>query len=318
MKNVKQANKQIESYDDSITFSLPGQGQAYENCGQFIYKGHFDIDAGEVHYDKFPCSCNRFECPVCNAGWRSHEVKAIRNRLKTYQRLAGKGGHIIHYVVSPKPQSISKLTDYKSLRSKMYEVSRRAGIIGGVAIFHYFRHPSSLNDRTEICPDNPHWHVLGDGYFWNGFRPEHLNISVLKTLAKEGWIVKYVHKLKSQAQMSRTIDYALTWGSKVTCPYADLSDSKIDSYVPELPKVEIETWFGIMSYSAFKVVKFKSEGIRCQICNQIIPVRDWHEIVFLKGDPPDDHGVLHPGEGGGAGHDWEMRLTWRDEDYLQG
>lgn len=292
--------KELQEFDDSIVFSLPGQCEPYEDCGTIGFKGHLSDD-GSLHYQSFSHSCNRFSCPVCSPNWRRQEALAISDRLAHYVKLTG--GDVIHFVISPKPKSISKLEAYKNLRSQMYEVAKKVGILGGVAIFHYFRHPSSLNDRTELEPDQPHWHILGDSYHYNGFRAEHLNISAVRHL--KDWVVKYVSIRKSYTQIFKTVDYALTWGSQVSCPYADLT----------CPKVEIETWFGIMSYSAFSCPKFIGDGIKCLTCGKIIKQKDWYWITFHDKPPPEDHGILAICDPDSPVH-WHLNLTWRSEDEI--
>ena len=108
--------KELQEFDDSVVFSLPGQGEPYEDCGKIGFKGHLSED-GDLHYQSFTHSCNRFSCPICSPNWRKHEALAVTDRLTQYVKLTH--GDIIHFVISPKPKSISKLTDYKSLRSQM-------------------------------------------------------------------------------------------------------------------------------------------------------------------------------------------------------
>lgn len=296
----------LYKYDDPlIEFSLPGQGEPLDDCGLIGFRAHLDPDHHEIHYQAYTHSCHRFACPLCWTGWKSQESHAIFQRLKTYMKATR--GDIIHWIISPSPRKILKLSDYKSLRTKMYKIARSAGIIGGVAIFHYFRHPSSKNDRTEICPDQPHWHLLADSYFYDGFRAQHLNVSYIKHGLPKDWIVKYVGVRRSAAQIYSTIDYTLTWASQVSCTYADLSISKS-------PKIEIETWFGIMSYSCFKSQKLPADGILCLVCGEIIRKSDWYQVNFLKEHPPDPYGSLsmNPAE---SPYLYEVRLTWSETMY---
>ena len=268
--NVKEEYKPI----DFVEFSLPGKGESKENCGKIGYRVHYVLDSpGEFHYQKFQHDCGRFDCPVC-PGWRKGEGKRIQERLKGF--LAQTSRNIVHYVVSPEPQAVSTATQYKQLRKQMHKLAKKFGVRGGVAIFHYYRHPSPWNDKVEICPDQPHWHILGDGWI----RPSDV----------PGWIVKNLGIRRTHAQIRSTINYILKWASKARgiLPYGDLA---IPDQPIKVPKIEIETWFGSMAYNVLKLQKIISEGIKCEVCGEMIRARDWYEIEFCNGkDPPEDHG----------------------------
>lgn len=255
---------------DQFVFELPSQGSKYDTCSKFISKGHFDTDSGQIHHQKFFNDCGRFECPVCD-GWRSAESMSIFDRLSTFKETAKRS--IIHYVVSPKPREINSPSEYKKLRSRMYKIARKHGIRGGVAIFHYFRHPSELNDREEIEPHNPHWHILGDGWVRPSEYPD--------------WIVKNLRIRRSSAQLMSTIKYCLKWASKGILLIGDSSSQKI----------EIETWFGDMSLKALKVAKFSGDGVKCETCEQMIPYKQWYIIEFWDQDHVPDPGIFDPKDG---------------------
>lgn len=246
-------------YEYPIAFVLPGQGESYPYCHTWGKIGHLDGDS--VHVTPYVKSCHRFECPVCYTDWMHQEAKEILRRLEAYIQTSHR--HLVHYVVSPIPQKVSSKDEYIDLRNKSYRVLRNSGILGGVCIFHYFRHPSDLNDRTEICPDNPHWHVIGDG--WDNGKQQ------------DGWIVHRIGIRRSKAQLYKTIKYCLKWGSRGCSLNADLPPRKI----------EIETWFGVMSYNKLRVSKPSGDGRYCAVCMQYIPSKMFHEVVWLRGDPPD-------------------------------
>ena len=287
-----------------ISWSLRGLDEPYPDCGTFGQWAHIRDD--KIDFQAYEKSCNRFSCRICSDRWKSQETLAIFDRLMEYSKRSNQP--IIHYVVSPSPRIVSKSMSYINLRKNMYKIARRAGIIGGVAIFHYFRHPSTKNDRTEICPDQPHWHILGDSYFWNGKRSEHLNISFIEKGLPSDWRVKYIGVRKTRAMLYKTIDYCLNWSSqpRVSCPNADLKPLKI----------EIETWFGIMSYSSFRTPKFISDGVKCLVCEQIIPRKDWYVIDFVGWDPP-DHGSLSLVDPDPA-KQFRLHLSYSQEDIIDG
>ena len=260
----------------SLIFSLPGQGVPKDTCHEYTSKAHLDYDSNEWHYQPHLNDCGRFECPVC-PGWIQGEAASIMDRLLAWKSMTHR--EIIHVIVSPRPTAIFTPSYYRSLRRTAYKMGKKSGLRGGVWIFHYFRHPSGMNDRTEICPDNPHWHVLGDGWIV-GIRPT------------PGWIVKRIGIRRSNAQIRSTINYCLKWASQGNSLIGDSSPAKKGS-------IEIETWTGVMSLKALKVPKFVGEGLKCLTCEQIIPYKDWYNVVWLHGDPPDidtKNGVLDPSE----------------------
>ena len=268
-------NNNQDTLNESIVFTLPGQGEPYVTCNTFSSKAHLDYSANEFHIRPHFNDCGRFECPVCE-GWKNDEALSIMDRLLAYKALTKRD--VAHYVVSPSPQEIWSANYYRSLRKKAYRIAKKHGIRGGVWIFHYFRHPSVLNDKTEICPGNPHWHILGDGWAF----PSHV----------KGWIVKNLGVRRSTAQIRSTVNYCLKWASKGISHIGD-------SFTPSKTKIEIETWTGVMSLKALKVEKFIGEGINCPVCGEMIPYKDWYDVVWLHGDPPDIEskiGVLDPAE----------------------
>lgn len=263
---------------DEFVFELPGQGQPKEYCQLEKWLGHRTF-SGKWHAVKTTVDCGRFECPVCD-GWSKTEALAILDRLQYFKEQTGRS--IVHYVVSPRPQPVDSPGEYKKLRTNMYRIARKYGIRGGVAIFHYYRHPSILMpERTEIEPHNPHWHILGDGWIQEG---------ALKN--DDNFIVKRVGIRRSPAQIMSTAKYCLKWASKGNLLIGD-SDSQ------KKTKIEIETWFGIMSLRSEIFKNFQKNdytGRYCPICKEIIPKIQWHRIETLGDDPPSNSLELQEGQ----------------------
>lgn len=277
----------IEKAIDEISFSLSGGGSSYYDCQTMKWRAHKHNESGEWHAQQHIKSCHRFQCPKCDVDWRKREKMNIFDRLSYYANVTGRA--IVHYIASPKPRIVDRVRDYRSLRREGYRILRRSGIKGGVAIFHYFRHPSTLNHREDIEADNPHWHILGDG--WNDITLFHAD-DVIKDelghpyIVKDDWAVKRVGIRRSAGQLIRTIDYCLYWSSQ-----GELANK------PTHP--EIATWFGTMSLQnpIFKnFAKTVGDGIYCPICDSVIPKKYWYEVNWLHGDPPEHVAKAFPGD----------------------
>lgn len=279
-----------------IRFLLPAGGEALETCGKYGYKGHYDGESW--HYLKHKNNCHRYECPICNGdldvgsydGWIKQEAVRITERLVAYETIIGYP--IVHYIISPEPGTITMLPDYKKLRTKMLQVAKKNGIWGGVAIFHYFRHPSGLNDRVEICPDNPHWHIVGTGW--------------LPTMSKgdkpkcPGWIVKRAHNgvRRGYGRIYNTVAYCLRWSSNAISLDIDSLGNLLLAQSSSL-NFHVSTWFGSMSSRSFFSLCWSPDddgAVYCPVCDNFIPAADWHTLYWHGMDPPNtDFGIADIG-----------------------
>lgn len=267
-------HKSLEIFDGSLVFVLPGSGVALDDCGQIGYKAH---NAGDDwHYRKFRHDCGRYECPVCYESQISREAIRAFDRLMEFHKVSGRS--ILHYVSSPTPREVPDELSYRTLRKECYRIIKRSGIKSGVAIFHYFRHPSHKNDKTEIEAHNPHWHILGDG--WIGDR------------VSEEWIVKRIGIRRSPGQIISTLKYCLRWKSQGNSLYGNLRSP-----------LQFVTWFGQMSYNQLHVPRFVGSGLYCPVCDAEIPKIDWYWIQWLFDPPGEDYGIMVPGKA-------QIRLGW--------
>ena len=284
-------NNIIDLYQGyEIRFILPGEGVPLRDCQAWIYRLH--KSGTEWHYQRYRKNCHRFECPVCNYspdrvlrngdpaydGYINEESVSITDRLLLFQAVTNLS--IYHFILSPSPRVVSTLSDFKKLRLKMLKVAEKSGIKGGVAVFHYFRHPSSYNDRTEICPDQPHWHILGTGHLPKLYKGETL---------VSGWIIKKpdYSKRNGFVQIYNTASYAVRWGSKAVGLVED-QDGILHLAESSRSKTYLVTWFGILSTRKFKLHAPKPEGIYCGVCEENIPLKSWVRGEWRGMDPPEE------------------------------
>lgn len=273
---------QLEKYDDSLDFRLPGSGSAKDDCGKILWIGHRTARTNVFHGKRIKSSCHRRECPVCYPDWAKREALASLDRLDAYQSLYHR--RIVHYVVSP-PQSkpYSSLSLYRSLRQGAYQAGKLRGIKGGVMIFH--TRASRYDDPKRYtllhCSDGPHFHVLGDGWLSN----------VKEFYLEDGWVIKNL-RVRSKGSEFRTLLYIL---EHAAIGYPATSHSTIPDLADPQPRVNAVTWFGTMSYNKLKIEQYTgSNSIYCPICEAEIDKNEWFVMEWIgDGDPPDKpHDVL--------------------------
>ena len=284
MNDVKEVNKQIESFDESLDFKLPGFGEPLESCGQTFYLSHQDGD--KLHWIKRTRSCHRIECPICYPSWIKREAMAIKDRISVYYSQTGKMP--VHYVISP-PQTQEYHTKplLRELRRSAYLIGKQRGIRGGCLIFHErsIRYSDPKEYEKSHCSEGPHFHVIGDGWLSPRIREFYL---------RDGWIVKNL-RIRKVGSVFSTAAYILEHAAIPVSPgYPAISQSK------RSPMATV-TWFGSMSYNKLKIEKFKgSDVIFCPICEVNIDKSDWFVSHFFGDlDPPDGYfGVSEQGRDG--------------------
>jgi len=286
MNNINVVNKPIESYNERIEFILPGQGEPYDSCGQYFFKGHVP-NPGTVHYIRAKHSCHRFDCPICWHDWQKREALDAFDRLNKYAEMYNR--KIVHYVVSP-PQSMEYHTyeSFRALRKQAYKISKLRGIKGGIMIFH--ERACRYTDSTTYTDTHDgsrgaHFHILGDGW---------LSVRIKDFYLDDGWIVKNL-RIRTKKGIYSTLFYILDHAVRATdAGYPAISQSTTS-------RLATETWFGSMSYNKLKIEKFKgSDAIFCPICDCEIPKMDWFILEWISDkDPPgSDSGVSEEGING--------------------
>ena len=290
----------IYSFSDDPVFSLPGGGEAKENCGQYWYMGHIS-DPGTVHYKRRKQSCHRKDCPVCWKDWQKREALAIMDRLWAYYDLYGRWP--VHYVISP-PQDVKYDTGklFRKLRKLSYKMGKMRGIKGGCMVFH----ERGQRDHGEYfdthCSNGPHFHILGDGWLTEG------------PFVRDGWLVKNL-KIRSLKDTYNTSYYLLDHTSIIKFEDPDSGyPANSHSSDPLRRQINSITWFGTMSYNKLHIPHFKgSSKIKCEICDKEIDKSEWYRISWCgPGPPPDsDFGA---GTSDKSGKNWRIGVlvdSWR-------
>jgi hypothetical protein len=224
----------IEKSMRSPDWNLPGEGEAYASCGAWNYEGCLNKEehpcgldgrpAGQVFVRKFKQSCNRRDCPKCYEGWAWLEAEKAAYRLKAY-----KSGYAKHIVLScPKNTPID--CDYKVLRKTAYKIARKAGIKGGLMIYHPYRF------KPERW--SPHFHIVGYGL-----------IKGAATIFKDtGWLVR---NLGIRKTLAGTVKYQL-------------------SHCGVHKSFHAITWWGELSYNKMKIPKMPDKPKpTCPLCGAV-------------------------------------------------
>jgi len=145
-----------------------------------------------------------------------------------------------HVIVSP-PKWLWDLT-WTELKKSFRRMIKRAGIIGGVSMFHAFRR--SKDGKTWFY--SPHFHMVGYGWV----------INTEKISSKDGWVIKNKGIRKSSTEVYSTVAYLL-------------------SHTSIAKGVHSVTWFGDLSYRSKYALELKrdvdeSDSDKCPYCTQYI------------------------------------------------
>lgn len=198
------------------------------------------IFARVIHYN-----CHKPSCSICSRGWAIREAEKIENRLAEASKRFGEAEHIVASV----PTRDYGL-DFEKLRSKVVDVLRVRGVIGGVLVFHGFRFREGRQWYWS-----PHFHALGyvkGGYKCRDCRRQFCSEcsefegKTRREFERDGYIVKVLGK---RLTVKGTAKYELghaTIRSNVKRPHAS-------------------TWFGGCSYRKLKVKVEKVKPL-CPIC----------------------------------------------------
>lgn len=149
--------------------TVPGRGKVTgHKCG--LQLGFFQCPQ-DGYVDGWYYNCGRAGCPVCFRHWLARRTKDSGRRLNQIANLL----HIApsHIIISPPP-------NWKGSKQEIIKMAKKAGIVGGLIIYHPWRFRRLDNDepiswkRCNINPlseekipsygvYSPHWHILGWG-----------------------------------------------------------------------------------------------------------------------------------------------------------
>jgi hypothetical protein len=276
------------------SWSLPGHGEAYDDCGTLGFLGCLDTVAhagkrldgvdytGKVYIKRYKRNCGRAECPVDFETWASKEAHRATRRLEAFQKTV-RGGRSspIHVIVSPSQGDIDTL-DYKALRERAYKVMKRIGVFAGIVLIHPFRRNRGRKGNSWYL--SPHFHVLGFGWV------SHVGESYQET----GYIVK---NLGVRQSVYATLQYQLSHAGV----YMKAEGEK--------GKKATITWFGSLSYNQFHYEDEPTKQV-CPICEQSLHVVEWQGV----GDPP----LLRLEQFIDLGEYFvDASLDWRQKEYFQ-
>lgn len=287
-------------------FTLPGQGSPYPDCGTWRYHGclkteehHGSLEdsdrKGKVYVKPYVRTCNRKTCSVCYESWCGKLASNITFRLLVYcvgaetatelymlpvstkasqemrsmyiERVFDSASNKpIHVVFSVPPAYSEHSLEY--LRNRVYALAKRAGVYGGVSIFHPFR----LNKVNKKWFWSPHFHIIGFGWV-RGTKGIY---------EKTGWVIKNMGVRKS---VFKTIMYML-------------------SHCGVHEKYKVDSWFGQLSYNKFSIVKPPNNKPVCPLCGSeliilrfvgtdvsrlpvesgeyFLPLEDWVEVSGFR------------------------------------
>lgn len=248
----------LTTHQNSSSLNLPGNGEKMDECGKWTSflscenHGQPTINGDKHDRFHFKHSCDRPECPVCYPTWALKLAKRASERVEWAERLyKEKGeriGYIKHTTFSPSLdyaiEAIKTVEGVRKLRSEAVEFFKKAGLKGGVVVFHPFRQnrPEKSNFNPSIPAyawyQSPHFHVVGFGYLQNS--EDFYN--------ETGWVYKNHGERMS---VRYTIYYQLT--------HCGINEN-----------LHALTYFGAMGYNQMIVdsESIVEEPIKCKACGE--------------------------------------------------
>ena len=255
----KKSNKQV-------FFKMVGTGEPVKYCGSFITEGcdNFLNHPSDKNYAQHTrLTCKRAECPICWDSWLIRESSRVTERIEKFRMLSERKGFRsckpIHVIVSPSKRLWNVTwTEFKKSFRKMV---KRAGIIGGVSMFHAFRY----NKQKQEWFYSPHFHMIGYGWLIN-----------TKKISKDGWVIINKWIRKNSTEVYSTVAYLL-------------------SHTAIAKEIHSVTWFGDLSYRSKYALELKreieeSDASKCPYCSQYLvlfeirgvdrpPDQEWFGLV---------------------------------------
>jgi len=240
LKHGKKSSKQI-------LLKMVGTSEPKESCGVFVTEGcdnTLSHPKEMLYAQNKRLTCKSAKCSVCWDSWLVRESSRVTERIDEFRMLGERKGFRsttpIHVIVSP-PKWIRNLS-WTELKKTFRKMVKRAGIIGGVSMFHAGR----LSSDKKTWFYSPHFHMIGFGWV----------VNTNKISSEEGWVIKNKGIRKTSAEVYSTVAYLL-------------------SHTAIAKGIHSVTWFGDLSYSAKYASELKreieeSEADRCPYCSQYL------------------------------------------------
>lgn len=190
----------------STSMAIPGEGAEGPMCGIWA-PTEFCDGCGEP--DFAPNHCGRRECPNCEGSWTRERAVGIGVRLGAARLSAPDGSErrAIHAVFSPPEGEVRTLQEVRRGFRSAYDLAKKQGVRGGVAVFHGYRPLASTKDEFEEEADaaagiwryikgreehwrdltywSPHWHVVGLSLDFEADDPDE----------QDGWVARRIRSL---------------------------------------------------------------------------------------------------------------------------
>jgi len=240
---------------------MVGTGESKEYCNDFMTEGcaNFQNHPRDMNFCRRKrLTCKRAECPKCWDAWLSRESSRITERIEKFRMLGKRKGfrstEPIHVIVSP-PKWLWNIP-WIELKKSFRRMVERAGIIGGVSMFHAFR----LSSDGKTWFYSPHFHKIGYGWI----------VNTKKISSEEGWVIKNKGIRKNSSEVYSTVAYLL-------------------SHTAVAKGIHSVTWFGDLSYRSKYALELKreieeSDGDKCPYCSQYLVL---FEVLGTDRPPPD-------------------------------
>jgi len=239
---------------------MVGTGEQKEDCGHFITEGcdNFLNHPNKMVYAQHRrLTCKRAQCPLCWDSWLIRESSRVTERIEKFRMLSERNGFRstkpIHVIVSP-PKYLWNIS-WIELKKTCRRMMKKAGIIGGVSMFHAFRRSS--DGKTWYY--SPHFHMIGYGWV----------VNTKKISSEEGWVIKNKGIRNDSTEVYNTVSYLL-------------------SHTAIAKGVHSVTWFGDLSYRSKYALELKreieeSEADMCPYCSQYLVL---FMVIGLDRPPP--------------------------------
>jgi len=251
-------NKKLK---EKLLFKMIATGETRDYCGDFFTEGcgNYLNHPSDMNYaQNRRLSCKRAECPKCWDVWLIKEASRITERIEKFRLLGQRKGwrttKPIQVIFSP-PKWLWNLT-YDEQKKEFRKMVKRAGIVGGVSMFHAFR----FNKNSKTWFYSPHFHLIGYGWV----------VDTKKISKENGCIIKNTGVRESSNSVYNTVLYLL-------------------SHTAIAKGVHSVNWFGDLSYRSKYAEELKRDVVdidsnKCPYCLQYLVK---FEVFDVDRPPPD-------------------------------